>query len=108
VVTAAAYTNNFAGATATTLYVVDAMNGRLAIQNPPNNGTLVNVGSPFNSAFARENGFDIASKSNRAFALLANENGLRIHQLNLMTATLDKGLAFPRASVNGFTLGLGY
>lgn len=107
VVTAAAYTNNFAGATATTLYVIDAMNGRLAIQNPPNNGTLTTVGSPFTERFAGENGFDISSKSNRAFVLLNNESGLKLYQLDLMTAILDKGVTFPRMGINGFTLGLG-
>jgi hypothetical protein len=108
VVTAAAYTNNFAGATATTLYVIDAANGRLSIQNPPNNGTLVNVGSQFSGTFAGENGFDISSRSNRAFALLTNEMGLKIYQVNLTTAALDKGIAFPRTGVTGFTLGLGF
>ena len=37
--TAAAYTNNFAPPTATTLYVIDTQNDRLLTQNPPNDGT---------------------------------------------------------------------
>ena len=44
-VTAAAYTNNFMGATATTLFVIDTQNDRLLTQNPPNNGALNDVGS---------------------------------------------------------------
>jgi Domain of unknown function (DUF4394) len=41
----AAYTNNFAGTTATTLYDLDAGLDVLALQNPPNNGTLRTVGA---------------------------------------------------------------
>lgn len=44
-VVGAAYANNFAGTTTTTLYDVDALADVLAIQNPPNDGTLVNVGA---------------------------------------------------------------
>lgn len=44
-VAAAAYTNNFAGATSTTLYDIDHSLNILAIQNPPNNGTLNTVGT---------------------------------------------------------------
>ncbi|MEJ7701367.1 MAG: DUF4394 domain-containing protein [Pyrinomonadaceae bacterium] len=44
-VTATAYTNNFAGATTTTQYDIDTGSDRLLIQNPPNNGTLVDVGA---------------------------------------------------------------
>lgn len=108
VVSAAAYTNNFAGATTTTLYVIDAQNQRLSIQNPPNNGTLVNVGSPLNVRFAGENGFDISSKSNRAFVLLNNEGTIKLFNLNLTTAVLDKGITFPSSTVSGFALGLGF
>jgi hypothetical protein len=44
-VTASAYTNNFAGATSTTLYDIDNARHTLVIQNPPNNGTLTTVGA---------------------------------------------------------------
>src|SRR5581483_1695827 len=39
-----AYTNSFAGASATTLYDIDSASDTLLIQNPPNNGTLTAVG----------------------------------------------------------------
>ena len=39
-ITAAAYTNSFAGTASTTLFVIDAANATLYTQNPPNNGTL--------------------------------------------------------------------
>jgi uncharacterized protein DUF4394 len=44
-VVGAAYTNNFAGATTTTLFDIDSALDILATQNPPNNGTLNTVGS---------------------------------------------------------------
>lgn len=42
---AAAYTNSFAGATTTGLYVYDDSLNILASQNPPNDGTLTTIGS---------------------------------------------------------------
>ncbi|MET1115703.1 MAG: DUF4394 domain-containing protein, partial [Comamonas sp.] len=45
VVAAGAYTNSFAGTTATDLYDIDSNENVLAKQMPPNNGTLVNVGA---------------------------------------------------------------
>jgi len=42
---AVAYTNSYIGSTATTLYDIDEANARLALQNPPNNGTLNTVGA---------------------------------------------------------------
>ena len=40
-----AYTNSVAGATTTQLFDLDAGRDALVLQNPPNNGTLVTVGS---------------------------------------------------------------
>jgi hypothetical protein len=62
-VAAVAYTNNYAGATATTLYTIDPTSDRLFIQNPANAGTQTN-GLPLtlNSApldATGLNGFDI-------------------------------------------------
>lgn len=42
-IVAAGYTNNFAGATSTTLYEIDSIRNTLVIQNPPNAGTLTTV-----------------------------------------------------------------
>lgn len=44
-IVASAYTNNFAGATSTTLYNIDSVTDSLMIQNPPNAGTQILVGS---------------------------------------------------------------
>jgi Domain of unknown function (DUF4394) len=59
-VTGAAYTNNFAGTTATTLYDLDATQDVLALQSPPNDGTLRTVGSLQQDA-GDLLGFDIVS-----------------------------------------------
>jgi hypothetical protein len=105
--TAAAYTNNFAGATTTTLYVIDAMNKKLYIQNPPNNGTLVPVGD-LDTDFTGSNGFDIGGTSGIAYALLNKEGVVKLYEVNLQTAKLSSGIALPITSVRGFALGLGF
>ena len=55
-ITGATYTNNFAGATTTSLFVLDAKT--LYMQSPPNSGTLMNTGS-LGLTNAIQNGFDI-------------------------------------------------
>ena len=65
---AAAYTNNFAGTPATTLYDIDSDSDLLLIQNPPNPGRSLAVG-PLNVNATGLTGFDIAP-SGMAFASL--------------------------------------
>jgi hypothetical protein len=65
-IVAAAYTNNFAGATTTTLYDVDSGTDQLLIQNPANGGTLTPVGS-LGVNLSDVAGFDIASGSGTAY-----------------------------------------
>jgi hypothetical protein len=64
------YTNNFAGATSTTLYDIDNARHALVTQNPPNDGTLTTVGAlgTTNDAVA----FDIGD-GNIAYAVLNGE-----------------------------------
>ena len=68
-VVGSAYTNNFAGATMTTLYAIDSTTDQLLIQNPPNAGTLVPVG-PLGVDTGDDVGFDIAANDGVAFATL--------------------------------------
>lgn len=68
-VSAVAYTNSVAGATATTLYDIDVATNMLYIQNPPNNGTLVAVGSLGVQALGKA-GFDISPDNSVAIAAL--------------------------------------
>ena len=85
-VVSVAYSNNFAGTTATTLYGIDSNLDILVIQNPPNNGTLTTVGS-LGVNTTELVGFDIASGSTRAFASLtapgSSTSGL--YRINLVT-----------------------
>lgn len=68
-VVGSAYTNNFAGATITTLYDIDSNLDILATQDPPNNGTLHTVG-PLGFDTSDLVGFDISRVSTTAFASL--------------------------------------
>ena len=62
-VAAAAYTNSILNATTTQLFDVDSASSVLALQNPPNDGTLVNVG-PLGVTIAGDGGMDIAGGAN--------------------------------------------
>ncbi len=95
-VTAVAYTNQNPGTqTATMLYDIDAATNSLVLQNPPNNGTLVTIGSLgvtlFNAGTGAGQGFDIDGATGAAFASLTTStggNGLYSIDLTSGTATL--------------------
>jgi hypothetical protein len=83
-VTAVAYSNNFNGAASTTLYDIDTGSDGLAIQNPPNTGTLTSTGSLGYDAGATT-GFDIDSTGTGYAALsVGGTNGL--YRIDLATA----------------------
>ena len=65
-VTAAGYTNSFAGAGSTTLYDIDSNLDVLAIQAPPNAGRLTTVGG-IGIDVTNDNGFDISGASGVAY-----------------------------------------
>jgi hypothetical protein len=94
-VSAAAYTNNFNGATTTTLYVIDSGTDILYIQNPPNAGTLVAVGA-LGVDTTGVNGFDIATIGGTAFASLNVGGTSRLYTINLTT-----GAATQVAAIGG-------
>jgi hypothetical protein len=79
-VAGSAYTNNFTGATSTTLYDIDNARHALVIQNPPNDGTLTTVGAlgTTNNAVA----FDI-SASGVAYAVFVEERGEGLYRIDL-------------------------
>ncbi|UFH54087.1 DUF4394 domain-containing protein [Spirosoma sp. KNUC1025] len=109
-VTAAAYTNNFAGAATTTLYDIDIRSGSavLLTQNPPNIGTLVTVGSLGVEAESA-NGFDIGGMSGTAYALLRVSGTTRLYTINLTNGSATAGAAIPgNPTVRGFAVGLGF
>lgn len=82
-VSGAAYTNNFAGTTSTTLYVIDTLNDRLMTQSPPNAGTLNEVGALGIDA-STVNGFEIVGPDT-AVAVLATAAGNALYNINLST-----------------------
>jgi hypothetical protein len=79
----AAYTNNRVGTTATTLYDVDTALDVLAIQNPPNDGTLRTVGK-LKLNVDSAGGFDIAADG-EAIAAFSRSGGSRIYSVDLKT-----------------------
>jgi Domain of unknown function (DUF4394) len=105
-VSAAAYTNNFPGSTATVLFDIDPATDKLYTQNPPNTGTLVETGS-LGIDVTAENGFDIGGTTNKAYALLTVSGTTRIYSINLTTGAATQVSAFPNAA-RGFAIGLGF
>ena len=105
-VTAAAYQNNFAGTTTTTLYVLDNATDKLLIQSPPNAGTLVQVGS-LGVDITASNGFDIGGMSMKAYGAFTVGGATNIYTVNLTTGGASAGRSLP-GTVSGFTIGLGF
>ncbi|MES2758562.1 MAG: DUF4394 domain-containing protein [Pseudomonadota bacterium] len=109
-VTGAAYTNSFAGTTTTSLFDIDTAADTLALQNPPNDGTLSNVGALGLDA-GGDVAFDIAGGTNGlALAALRTTAGgpSSLYRIDLVTgaATLVNGAATPATSVIGSGIGL--
>ena len=88
-VTGVAYTNSFSGATTTILYDIDIAAQKLYKQDPPNDGTLVEIGS-FGKAITGETGFDI-SADNKVALLSAKENEKNSSDNLLYSVDLEKG-----------------
>ena len=105
-VTSSAYTNNFAGATTTTLYNVDNLTDKLYKQDPPNNGTQVEVGA-LGINIEAAGGFDITSRSGMAYAALKVGTTSSIYTINLTSGAATKLVDLP-TSVRAFTIGTGF
>ena len=103
---AAAYTNNFAGATSTSLFVIDHSTDKLYLQNPPNNGTLVERGS-LGINIEGANGFDIGSTSDKAYLIATVAGATKIYTVNTTNGSATSLANYPN-SVRGFTIGLGF
>ncbi|KAK6031638.1 hypothetical protein OSTOST_02223 [Ostertagia ostertagi] len=103
-VSGAAYSSNFPGAASTFLFVMDM--GKLYRQEPPNNGTLVELGSLGITADA-QNGFDIGGNSNMAYALLTSGGVTKLYNINISSVSPGASIDFPN-KVKAFSLGLGF
>ncbi len=103
-VSAAAYTNSFAGTTATQLFVLDASAGTLHLQDPPNNGTL-GAGLPLGVAATAVNGFDIDARNNSGYAVVGAAGSTTLHSINLATgAALAVGVVAGGEAIKGIAL----
>ena len=105
-VTGAAYTNNFVGTTTTALFVIDSQTDALFRQDPPNNGTLVSIGSLGINVDA-DSGFDIGGNSGNAFALLKVNNVTGIYSINTVTGAATK-VADLNIQATAMAVGLGF
>jgi hypothetical protein len=85
-ITAAAYTNSKAGATATKLYNLDYVSNNLVAQNPPNDGVLTTVGA-LKINLPPVAGFDIVTDSK------GNNFGFIVSSKSLYTVDLSTGVA---------------
>jgi hypothetical protein len=104
-VTAAAYTNSFAGTTTTELYDIDTNGDSLLLQNPPNDGGLVSVGA-LGLNVEGNLGIDIAGVANgMVLAALRTSAGgpTSLYKISLSSgaATLVNGAANPSLSAIG-------
>jgi Domain of unknown function (DUF4394) len=105
-VSSAAYTNNFAGTATTLLLVIDHSTDKLYTQNPPNNGTLVEVGN-LGIDISNANGFDIGSRSNTAYLIATVAGSTNLYTINTSSGLATTPIIFPMA-VKGFSIGTGF
>ncbi|MFY9574681.1 MAG: DUF4394 domain-containing protein [Blastocatellia bacterium] len=102
-VVGSAYTNNFVGATVTTLYGIDSASDMLVTQNPPANGTLLNVGSLGVDTTGLV-GFDISQCGGTAYATLTPDNSQlapTVSLSSLYTINLTNGQATLVGAIGG-------
>lgn len=105
-VSGAAYTNNFAGATTTVLFDIDAGTDKLYTQNPPNNGTLVETGALGVDADL-SSGFDIGGTSGKGYAVLTVAGTTRLYTINLTTGAATAVGNMP-SGARSLAVGLGF
>jgi Domain of unknown function (DUF4394) len=87
-VVAAAYSNNFDGATATQLFDLVATDATLYVQTPPSDGTLAAASPlPLGVAFSDAADFDIDAVSNTGFAVLTVGGATQLYSINLGATT---------------------
>ncbi|MEG4047706.1 DUF4394 domain-containing protein [Microcoleus sp. Pol17_C1] len=104
----AAYVNNFAGGTSTTLFVIDSDLDVLVRQDPPNNGVLNTIGSLGVDATSVL-GFDVRSIGGREVAVAALEVGgiSGLYNINLSSGQASfVGQIADGRQINGLALPL--
>ncbi|WP_239576593.1 DUF4394 domain-containing protein [Archangium primigenium] len=102
----AAYTNSFAGTSATVLFDLERNGNGLTRQEPPNNGALVNVGA-LGVTWKGAAGFDIAGGDN-GLPLVAgrttDSGPFALYQVNLLTGAAT---FFPRTATTAEQAAIG-
>lgn len=107
-ISAAAYSNNFAGTTSTTLYAIDSVNSQLVQVMPPNNGVIVPVGS-LGVQVNGVNGFDIGGTSGIAYTIFKGTNNRnRLYEINLTTGQASGRGILGSTEIRGLAIGLGF
>lgn len=94
-----AYTNNFAGATTTTMYTIDPVSDKLLIQNPPNNGTQMEVGS-LGVDIIGSSGFDIGPTGEALAVMGRTGSGSELYEINLSNGQATKLGDFPNMNLS--------
>ena len=79
---------------------------KLYFQNPPNDGILVERGS-LGIDITSSNGFDIGSRSQKAYLLATVGNETKIFTVSTTTGSATMMANYPNA-VKGFAVGLGF
>ena len=100
---AVAYTSNFAGAIATILYDIDPKSDKLFKQDPPNNGTLVEVGA-LGTDITAAAGFDISPEGDVALTAVMVAGKWELDQVDLATGKLTKLGNLPSGNINGLAI----
>jgi len=100
---AVAYTNSFAGASTTILYDIDPVTDRLYRQDPPNNGTLVDVG-PLGLPITNVGGFDISPDNSGSIASLEFDGKWELDYIDLATGKAQKLGDLPAGGVIGLAI----
>lgn len=103
-VTAVAYTNQVSGTVAATrLFDIDTANDVLALQDPPNAGTLNTVGALGVDASAAA-GFDISGETGEGFAVLTVSGITALYGIDLGTGAATRIGTFGTAGVTDIAL----
>jgi Domain of unknown function (DUF4394) len=107
-VVAAAYSNNFDGANATQLFDLNAADGNLYVQAPPNDGVLSTAPTapvPLGVAFSSAADIDIDAVDNVGYAVLTAGGATQLYSIDLR-ATSNAATAVAAIGVNEPVVGL--
>lgn len=90
-VAAASYSNSFVNSCRTQLFVIDNSTNTLLLQDPPNDGTLVEIGPvPGPDASGASVGFEIVS-GGRALTFWPDRNGAALYDIDIRSGALSNG-----------------